>query len=162
MKEAHDNLGHKGVFLVLAWLRDRFWWPKMGEDVKWYVQTCHECQVWQMKKVHISPTVPPPGLLFRKIHVNVMHMPVSKEFKYILHAQCSLSGWPEYVVLKKQMASAVAEFLWKTQCQFVGLFEMVSDNATNMITRVCLFQEKYHTHVNRISPFNSKAAGTIE
>ena len=34
VKEAHDDLGHKGVFLVLAWLRDRFWWPRMGEDVK--------------------------------------------------------------------------------------------------------------------------------
>ena len=54
VKEAHDDLGHKGVFSVLARLRDRFWWPRMKEDVKWYVQTCHECQVWQMKKYPIK------------------------------------------------------------------------------------------------------------
>ena len=66
-----------------------------------------------MKKVHIPPTVLPPGSLFKKICVDVMHMPASKGFKYILHAHahCSLSGWPEYVVLKKQTANAVAEFL---------------------------------------------------
>ena len=67
-----------------------------------------------MKKVYISPTVPLPGSLFRKIYIDVMHMLALKEFKYILHAQCSLSGWPEYVVLKKQTANAVVEFLWKT------------------------------------------------
>ena len=61
VKEAHDDLGHKGVFSVLARLRDRFWWPRMGEDNKWYVQTCHECQVRQMKKIHIPPTVPLKG-----------------------------------------------------------------------------------------------------
>ena len=147
---------------MLAHLRDRFWWPRMGEDIKWYVQTCHECQVRQMKKIHILPTVPASGSLFRKIYVDVMHMLASKRFKYILHARCSLSGWPEYVVLKKQTANTVADFLWKTQCRFGGLFEVVTDNATNMIVGVRLFQEKYHTHVIRISPFNSKAAGPIE
>ena len=44
-----------------------------------------------MKKVHIPPTVPPSGSLLWKIYVDVMHMPASKGFKYILHAWCSLS-----------------------------------------------------------------------
>ena len=114
---------------MLARLRDRFLWPRMGEGVKWYVQTCHECQVQQMKKIHIPPTVPHPGYLFWKIYINVMHMLALKGFKFILHARCSLSVELEYVVLKKQTANAVAEFLMKTQCRFGGLFEMVTDNA---------------------------------
>ena len=39
---------------------------------------------------------------------------------------------------------------------------MVKDNTTDIISKVCLFQEMYHTHIIRISPFNSKAAGPIE
>ena len=101
VKEAHNDLRHKGVFSVLARLRDRFWWPRMGEDVKWYVRTCHKCQVRQMKKVHIPPTVLAPGSLFWKIYIDVMHMLASKGFKYILHTRCSISRWPEYIVLKK-------------------------------------------------------------
>src|ERR1700733_4901190 len=43
--EAHDNMGHKGLFSVRARLLDRLWWPMLEHDVKWYVRTCHECQV---------------------------------------------------------------------------------------------------------------------
>jgi hypothetical protein len=37
IKEAHDNLGHKGVFTVRTRLLWRFWWPMLVEDVKWYI-----------------------------------------------------------------------------------------------------------------------------
>ena len=37
IKEAHDDLGHKGVFTVWTWLLLRFWWPMLVEDIKWFV-----------------------------------------------------------------------------------------------------------------------------
>ena len=55
MKAAHDEMGHKGVFAVKARLQDCFWWPKMNEDISWYIQTCHACQTRQMRKIHTPP-----------------------------------------------------------------------------------------------------------
>ena len=75
LREAHDELGHKGVFAVKARLQDRFWWPKMEEDIKWYIRSCHECQTRQMHKYSVPPTVQVPAALFRKVYVDVMHMP---------------------------------------------------------------------------------------
>ena len=47
IKEAHNDLGHKGVFTVRTQLLLRFWWPMLVKDVKWFVRTCHECQICQ-------------------------------------------------------------------------------------------------------------------
>jgi hypothetical protein len=56
--EAHDDLGHKGVFMVRTRLLLRFWWPMLSADIKWYIKSCHECQIRQTTKIHIPPTVP--------------------------------------------------------------------------------------------------------
>ena len=37
IKEAHDDLGHKGVFTVWTQLLLCFWWLMLVEDVKWFV-----------------------------------------------------------------------------------------------------------------------------
>ncbi|TFY51017.1 hypothetical protein EVG20_g11208 [Dentipellis fragilis] len=44
-REAHDGLGHKGFYSTRRRLLDRFWWPSLEHDVKWYIETCHECQI---------------------------------------------------------------------------------------------------------------------
>ncbi|OAX32308.1 hypothetical protein K503DRAFT_702238 [Rhizopogon vinicolor AM-OR11-026] len=41
----------------------------LTDDVKLYLKTCHKCQVRQTIKLHIPPTVPIPGGLFRKAHI---------------------------------------------------------------------------------------------
>ena len=65
IKEAHDDLRHKGVFTVRTRLLLCFWWPMLVEDVKWFVRTCHECQIHQSRRLHIPPTVPVIGILFK-------------------------------------------------------------------------------------------------
>ena len=47
IKEAHDDLGHKGVFTVRTRLLLHFWWPMLVNNMKWFVRTCHKCQIWQ-------------------------------------------------------------------------------------------------------------------
>ena len=46
LRAAHDKLGHKGVFSVRSCLSMCFWWPMLEQDIKWFVRTCHECQIW--------------------------------------------------------------------------------------------------------------------
>jgi hypothetical protein len=51
--QAHDKLGHKGVFSVYQTLSHQFWWPGMDEDIRWFVKTCDPCQKWQMVKLSV-------------------------------------------------------------------------------------------------------------
>jgi hypothetical protein len=64
LKEVHDILGHKKIYAVWMQLLERFWWPFLDQDIKWFVQTCHQCQVCQMRYHHIPPTIAAPASLF--------------------------------------------------------------------------------------------------
>ena len=39
----HDDFGHLGMEKTLGLLKDRFFWPKMSEDVRQYIRTCEWC-----------------------------------------------------------------------------------------------------------------------
>ena len=44
IKRAHDEFGHYGFERTISLLQPRFWWPRMREDVKRWIQTCNTCQ----------------------------------------------------------------------------------------------------------------------
>ena len=61
---AHDSLSHKGVFPTARNLLVCFWWPHLNEDVRWYVKTCHKCQVRQTEYFYILRVIPDVPSLF--------------------------------------------------------------------------------------------------
>ena len=109
IKEAHDDLGHKGVFTVRTCLLLllHFWWPMLVDDMKWFVRTCHECQIRQTQRLHIPPTVLVIGGLFRKAHLDTMVMPWSAGYWYIVQAHCTLTAYPEWRMLRFENTAAL-------------------------------------------------------
>ena len=83
LRVAHDQMGHKGVFSTLARLQDRFWWPKMDDDVKWYVRSCHECQLRQMGQYIAPPVVPQPATVLQVLSIN-FYLRFSGHFQSIM------------------------------------------------------------------------------
>ena len=43
MEACHDEIGHLGTERTTSLLRDRFYWPKMENDIEEYVKTCPRC-----------------------------------------------------------------------------------------------------------------------
>jgi hypothetical protein len=86
LHQAHDNLGHKQFYSTRETLRQRFWWPHMGEDIRWYLRTCHECQQRNMLQIRLPPTVPQPPTLFRRCHIDTFFIPKHHGFRYVIHA----------------------------------------------------------------------------
>lgn len=43
LRSLHDEAGHLGVDKTLELVRDRFYWPRMGAEVRDYVQSCGRC-----------------------------------------------------------------------------------------------------------------------
>ena len=39
----HDDFGHLGMEMTVGLLKNRFFWPKMSEDVRQYIRTCKQC-----------------------------------------------------------------------------------------------------------------------
>ncbi len=160
---AHDELGHKGVYSVRTHLLKRYWWPQLLDDVKWFVKTCHMCQIRQTDKWHIPPVVAYPAPLFSKVYIDTFHLPKSNGFKYIVHARCSMSAYPEFKMLRHENAEGIARFIFEhIICRWGSLREIVTDNGTAFLAALEILAAQYDIHHITISAYNSQAQGVIE
>ena len=161
--EAHDRLGHKGMFSVRMRLLDRFWWPLLEHDVNWYISTCHECQVRLLTKIHIPPSVPTPASLFRKVYIDTFLMPRAGGYRYVVHARCSLSSYPEWRMMRRETGATIGAFIFQDiLCRWGAVEEIVTDNAPVYILALEFLAKKYGIRHIKISPYNSRAQGPIE
>ncbi|GAW09022.1 hypothetical protein LENED_011146 [Lentinula edodes] len=154
IREAHDNMGHKGVWATTTTIRECFWWSRQAEDIKWYICTCHLCQLQQTEKLRIPPVVAEPfkimrrGLntcvvgmnftepmgLFAKCYMDVMGMSKSGGYKYIVHGRCSSSTYPEFCKLRCQTGKAIANWIFKDiLCRWGTLRVIITDNGTPFV-----------------------------
>jgi hypothetical protein len=129
LSQAHDNLGHRGVQAVFETLRRRFYWPHLRADVQHHVQSCHECQLRSLKRREIPITISAPTSLFQKVYIDVMHMPRSQGFRYIVAARDDLSGTCEAQALLVSDSNALADFFWNyIYCRYGAPQRVVTDN----------------------------------
>lgn len=156
-------MGHKGVWATTASIRERFWWPRIVDDAKWFIRTCHLCQLRQTDKFRIPPVVAEPLGLFSKCYMDVMEMPSSGGFKYIVHGRCSSSVYPEFCKLRRQTGNAIANWIFEDiLCRWGSLRKIVTDNGTPFLRALNILAKWYGIHHITISPYNSQAAGVIE
>jgi len=163
LRETHDKLGHRGFYPTRRILADRFWWPSLDQDVTWYIKTCHQCQIRSVDKVVLPPVVATPAPLFRKAHIDTMHMPKSHGLSFIVQARCSLSAWPEFRMLRTETGRTLGAFIFEEiLCRWGGLEEIVTDNGTPFVAALDWLAQTYHIHHIRISAYNSQANGVVE
>jgi hypothetical protein len=163
MSSAHDDAGHHGYFATHAHIALRYWWPFMGNDIAWYVKTCHICQSRKTQNVLIPPIVAMPAPLFAKIYVDTMHLPTSNGFKYMVQGRCSSVHWPEFDMLRVENSRSIGEWLLKCFIYRWGmLVEIVSDNGGPFVKAIEYLSKRYHINHIRISGYNSRANGLIE
>jgi len=163
VRDAHDNLGHKGFYSTRRTLLDRFWWPSLEQDVKWYITTCHQCQLRQTTKVRIPPSVAIPAPLFQKVYIDTMFMPAAAGFRYIVQARCSLTAWPEWRALRTETGRTIGTFIFEEiLCRWGAVEEIVTDNGTAYVAALDWLASKYGIQHIRISAYNSRANGIVE
>ena len=113
LRQAHDDLGHKGVFTTRTRILERFWWPYFDDDICRYLKTCYKCQVWSTQHLYIPPMVPVLLSLFRKVYIDTMFMLKSNGYHYIIHACYSLSLYPEWHMLCYENSCTIGSFVFK-------------------------------------------------
>jgi hypothetical protein len=163
ISDAHDSLGHKGIFSTVRTLLARFWWPLLQLDVKWFVSTCHPCQTRQTRYYHIPPIVPAVPTLFRKAHLDTFLMPTIGNYRYVVHARDSLTAWPEWRALTSETGVTLGNFLFEEiLCRWGAVAEIVTDNGAAFVSAAEYISSKYGIHHIRISGYNSQANGLIK
>jgi hypothetical protein len=162
---AHDDVGHHGHFATHALLSERYWWPNMSKDIPGssklatFVKSGRFnrstfCQLLQFQ--HPSS---PSG----KVYMDMMHLPLSNSFKYIVQARCSLIHWPEWEMLRKKTAKNIARFIMNNLIYCWGtLSGIVTDNGAPFMKALAYLEKHYHIKHIQISGYNSHTNSLVE
>lgn len=161
--QAHDFVGHRGLYPTRSHLIVRFWWPHIQADVKWFVDSCHICQTRQTQKINIPPVVAMPAPLFGKAYIDTMVMPRAGGFRYVVHARCSLSSYPEARMLRTENHETLADFIFQDIiCRWGALREIVTDNGGPFVKALGPLSKRYNINHITISGYNPGANGVSE
>lgn len=161
--QLHDGYGHRGEWAIWEAIRIRFYWPGMRKDITQYVKSCHTCQVRNVKKMHILPTVSQPVALFSKVYLDIMKMPEAQGKGWIVACKCDLSGTTEARALGSVTGRALASFfIEQIIFRYGTVGELVTDNGSALEGEFMKRVSKYNIHRIKISPYNSQANGVVE
>ena len=163
LNQAHEELGHHGVYGVFQAIRECFYWPQMYQDITHHVRSCHECQIRSTCKAEVPLVVSPSPCLFMKIYVDVMLMPKARGYCYLVAARDDLSLAAEGHALKHANADSLAKFFWEEiMCRYGVIAQIVTDNGSEVKGAFEKLMKRYSIPHIRISPYNSKANGVVE
>ena len=140
-----ETSGHFGVSKTLQRLKQRFYWPSCGFDVKQWCENCDKCS--SRKGPRRKPKGPLKlynvGAPMERIAVDIMSpLPVTKqENKYLLVAIDYFTKWPEAYALPDQEARTVATVLVREfACRFGTTLELHSEQGRiTLATQVSMF-----------------------
>ena len=160
------NGAHLGTDAVIHKIKERYYWPQMGEDVKAYIQTCDICQrrgKQQRREELIPIKIKGP---FHRIGIDIKGpLPItSKGNRYIIVAMDYFSKWPEVKALTNIRAETVAEFIYEDVISRHGIpQEILSDRGTSFVNRVIdQLCQNYQTKHRLTSPYRPQTNGMVE
>ncbi|CAG8603394.1 9585_t:CDS:2, partial [Acaulospora colombiana] len=129
LRGVHEEMGHRGLFATRRHLIDRYWWPEVYADVEIWVRGCTKCQKFSDRKITLPVRPSSPVQLFRKFYVDVMYMPPSNGYKYVVLARDEATTYAEGRMLRAINAPALAQFLMEEIITRWGAIkEITTDN----------------------------------
>ena len=159
----HNEVTHKGYFVMSSHIAECFWWPDMLSDIAWFVKTCLLCQLWQTQQILIPPTVPLPAHLFGKMHMDTMHLPISGSFKYIVQSCCTLSHWLEFKCLQAETAHTLGKWIYQDILCWWGTLSVIITNNGSAFVKACeQLSKMYHINHIHISGYNLWVNGLVK
>ena len=166
----HDSKtgGHFGVNKTIGKIREKFYWPKLRDDVKVWCGQCDVCAVRKgpSRKIKAPLATYVVGLPMERVAIDVLGpLPVSESGnRYILIAMDYFTKWPEAYALPNQEAQTIAKVLVD---QFVSRFgapaQLHSDQGRNfesqVFTEMCKLLGIEKT---RTTPLHPQSDGMVE
>ena len=111
LRGLHDEAGHRSILGTFHHVARRYQWRRMYEDCRRFVESCDECQ--RRARIRFEEPLNPTwsATVWDKVGLDVVHMPSSGGYKYIVFARDDLSGWLEGRALTSASSKSVAKFL---------------------------------------------------
>ena len=116
-----------------------------------------------MQYLYIPPTVLVPLFLFQKVYIDMMFMPKSNRYCYIIHACCLLFSYLEWHILHHKNGHTIGSFVFKDiLCWWGAIKEIITNNSPAFVQAVKYLLKQYCINHIQISPYNSQANSPVE
>lgn len=171
LKQYHDSLaggGHLGIEKVRASLIQRYFWPRMHQDIVDYVKSCSRCQ---FAKRNYNPVKPPMQPMparerFECWQIDILG-PLHKSpegYEYILLCIDAGTHWPEALPLKSQNAKEVANVLFENIFARYGAPSILfSDRGRNFMSKLInALCEIFDISQHHTSAYHPNTNGLVE
>ena len=146
-------------------IKERFYWPQYFEDIRKYVESCHECQIKKpLVRNNILHPVEPGRFMTRWGVDLVGPLPVTaRGNKYIIVAVEYLSKWQEARPVQYADASSVANFLYSLICRYGRIDHLHTDRGTEFVNEVIKeLTSKFGMKHHMSTPYHPQANGLVE
>ena len=107
------GLGHPGVQRTREAVAAKFVWPGMRHEVGRWARECIDCQRAKVTR-HIVPNIGEfevPNKRFSHLHADIVYMPTSNGFSYLLTVTDRFTRWATAVPLRDISAESVVDAL---------------------------------------------------
>ena len=163
----HDDPtgAHFGTSIMLAKIRQKYYWPGMAKDVETYVKTCYQCQRRGKSETHNEMHGIIAEAPFERIGIDfVGPLPETEEGnRYILVMVDYFTKWPEVKATKRADARTVVKFLYEEViCRHGPPIYLHSDRGTHFINQLVEgLSEKFRMRHHRSTPYRPQANGQV-
>ena len=121
----HDDNGHLGMEKILGLLQERFFWPKMADDVHIYIRTCDRCTRFKQPRERTGMQPILVSYPLELIHLDFLTLGGKADDNRsvnILFVTDHFTRYAQAYVAQKQTEPVVARTLWKISwCIMDGL-----------------------------------------
>src|SRR6266511_2940143 len=134
LSHAHLLSGHFGLEATLTKLKERYYWSKMKNDIKSYIQTCDQCQrrgkITDENELHLIKIKES----FYQWGIDIVRplTETSRGNKYIVVAINYFTKYPEARALTNANAKSVANFIYEDIiCRHGCSIKILSDRGSH-------------------------------
>ena len=164
--DAIHGLGHPGVQRTREAITAKFVWPSIRADVTRWARECLACQQAKIQR-HVVPPIGEfavPSKRFQHWNVDLVTMPESNGFKYLLTAVDRLSRWPIAMPLRDMTVQSVIDAFAHGIVAAFGVPESITTDNGGQFTSAMWKQlmQVWGIRNHFTTPYHPEANGLVE
>jgi hypothetical protein len=162
----HPISAHFAIEATFNKIRERYYWPKMYEDIKIYVESCDQCQrrgkPQKRNELHPIEVIEP----FYQVGIDIVGpLPkTDRNNRYIVVAMDYFTKWPEAKAITEANAKEVATFIYEEIiCRHGCPTKILSDRGSHFNNQLIGNLVKRFQIKHKFStPYHPKTNGLVE
>src|SRR6266511_2277984 len=157
---------HNGTERIFQQVQERYYWPKMYEDIRGYVQTCDACQRRGNPRANNILHPIEPKASFQRIRIDIVGLLTitKKRNRYIVTAMDYFTKWLIVKAIKEVTAKTVSKFIYeKIICEHRYPQVLQSDREIHFVNRVIQdLSEKFRIKHRLSTLYHPQTNGLVE